>query len=111
MSKTKENIKASSKDEMEWAVLASDRIGLVDAAVSILEAIQGRHALTGLSSVPQDVVLTGSEQDAYNAALGFLAREFNKGAEKAQSHMTKASTDHTNEFHVLEAKAAQTAEN
>lgn len=80
----------SSKSILEWEIKHSDRVDLVDSAVSVL-AIMTRFK-NGGGEDPWCPLreLTEVESNAYNSALTFLAIEFDLGASDTESHMTRS---------------------
>lgn len=75
---------------LEWDIRHTDRIELVDHAVSVA-AIMTRH-IRGGDDDPwcPDRALSSTEQAAYDAALAFLANEFMRGAKPAESHLSRS---------------------
>lgn len=91
--------KLINKQVKEATVIESDRAMLVSAANELISNLSMKQVMPMLhSGVAQQLDLLPDESKAYNAALQYLARQFEAGHKDSETIITKRESEKTKEY-------------
>lgn len=86
------------KHTQRWEVVQSDRIALINQAVTVVGQFTSREEAAISSSIPSVIELTTAELQCYEAALAFLQREFQAGPSSLERELANNDREQSVEF-------------
>lgn len=88
--------RTDTKRATETDLIRSDRVELVEQANRLVETMVAKEILPkAMSGVASGVELTAVEQKAYDSALTYLTRQFERGHSDSQTYTSKVETNKT----------------